>query len=148
MFLKDIRVEEMNKNIDWLVFEKHNFGKIQRRKDLRFWDDTQKSRYIESLLTIGSITPFVIGTPRAENYCHLVDGFHRFRALLEFVRNDEFSLVNLKYLKDFDGKKFSELPKSIQRRIELVAVKVCVVMPQTSPDYYQDVCRTINPNIA
>lgn len=39
-------------------------------------------------------------------------------------------------------------PKSIQRRIELVAVKVCVVMPQTSPDYYQDVCRTINPNIA
>lgn len=131
MFLKDIRVEEMNKNIDWLVSENHNFGKLQKRKNLHFWDDTQKSRYIESLLTIGSITPFVIGNPRSENYCHIVDGFYRFRTLLEFIRDDEFSLVNLKYLKDFEIKKFSELPKNIQRRIDLVAVKVYVVMPDT-----------------
>ena len=148
MFIKDIRVEEMNKNIDWLVFERHNFGQLQWRKDMRFWDNTQKSRYIESLLTIGSISPFVIGTPVSLDYCHIVDGFHRFRALLEFIRDNEFCLFNLKYLKEFEGKKFSDLPKSIQRRIEMIGIKVYVIMPETLPEYYMDVCRTINPNIA
>jgi hypothetical protein len=148
MFIKDIRVEEINTNIDWIVFEDHNLGELQERKEnFQLWNNEQKSRYIESLLTIGSISPFVFGNQFS--VCpQIVDGFQRYSALIGFIRDEQFSLVGLRYIPAFENKKFSELPRNIQRRFKMVCVKVYVIMPDTLPEYYLDVCRTLNPNIA
>ena len=48
----------------------------------------------------------------------VIDGFQRLTTIKRFVIEQSFSLSSLEFLMECQGKKFSELSRSFQRRIE------------------------------
>ena len=71
------------------------FSDFQRKN---VWDNTQKSRFIESLLLEIPIPAFYFAKDEKGGY-HVVDGLQRLTALKEFL-NNEFSLINLVYFRE------------------------------------------------
>lgn len=97
---------------------------FQRLTDL--WSDTKKSRFIESLLLNLPIPMFYFDA-QEENYWRVIDGLQRISTLRSFVLNKTLKLQNLEFLKNHEGKTFSDLPRELQRRINTFPITVYVL---------------------
>ena len=79
------------------------------------WDDTRKSRLIESMLLKIPLPAFYFAEEKNGNY-QVVDGLQRLTVINKFLSN-EFKLKNLEYLTDLDGRYYSVDPiKNITER--------------------------------
>lgn len=103
---------------------------FQRRPDL--WNNTKKSRFIESLLLRLPIPTFYFDGADDDKW-RVIDGLQRISTLKSFVMDKTLILENLEFLKDFEGNKFDELPRELQRRIRTFAITISVLEKGT-PD--------------
>ncbi len=93
------------------------------------WTDKQQSLFIESLL-IGLPIPYIFVADiddsereESDGRLEVVDGSQRLRTLYRFS-NDNLQLMNLERLLSLEGKKFSELPLSRQRRLLRTSIRM------------------------
>lgn len=92
----------------------HN--KFRRRSDI--WSDGRQSRLIESMLVQIPLPDFYVDATDGDKWL-VIDGLQRLTTIKRFVIEQSFSLSSLEFLmEECQGKKFSELPRSFQRRIE------------------------------
>ena len=91
----------------------HN--KFRRRPDI--WSDGRQSRLIESMLVQIPLLDFYVDASNNDRW-FVIDGFQRLTTIKRFVIEQSFSLSSLEFLMECQGKKFSELSRSFQRRIE------------------------------
>lgn len=108
---------------------------FQRRPDL--WNSTQQSRLIESLMIRIPLPSFYFDSTDDDKLI-VVDGLQRLYAIKKFMvldlnDKDRLALTGLEYLKEYEGKKFEDLPSSIQRRIKTQSLTAYVIRPGT-PD--------------
>lgn len=108
---------------------------FQRRPDL--WNPTQQSRLIESLMIRIPLPSFYFDSTDDDKLI-VVDGLQRLYAIKKFMvldleDKDRLVLTGLEYLKEYEGKKFEDLPSSIQRRIKTQSLTAYVIRPGT-PD--------------
>lgn len=108
---------------------------FQRHPDL--WNSKQQSRLIESLMIRIPLPTFYFDSTDDDKLI-VVDGLQRLYALKRFMvldKDDEkrLALTGLEYLKEYEGKKFEELPDNIQRRINTQTLTAYVIRPGT-PD--------------
>lgn len=88
------------------------------------WDNVKISRLIESILIQLPIASFYFELTN-DKYT-IIDGNHRLNAIKKFIIDMDVELVDLEYLADLNGKKYNDLSRSHQRRINEFPISTCV----------------------
>lgn len=100
------------------------FADYQRHWNL--WSLVQQSRLIESILIRIPIPSFYFDSG-IDGKWQVVDGLQRVTTFYNFIVKENFKLVGLEFLPEFNGYKFSELPKELQRRIEEFSLNIYLI---------------------
>ena len=106
------------------------------------WTHQSKSRLIESLLLRIPIPVFYVAANENETWS-VVDGLQRTSTIYKYVKG-QFSLSQLEYLDNLDGRLFEDLPRPMQRRIRETQLVVNVIEPGTPEEVMFNIFRRIN----
>ncbi|NOZ39264.1 MAG: DUF262 domain-containing protein, partial [Planctomycetes bacterium] len=107
------------------------------------WEDARKSRFIESLL-MGLPIPFLFFWEIPESgKLEIVDGSQRLRTIQQFVEGT-FTLGLLKELDKLEGMRFTDLPKSRQRKINNRSIRGIVLNEHADAQARFDLFDRIN----
>ena len=106
------------------------------------WNDEKKSRLIESLLLRIPIPVFYVAADWDENWA-VVDGVQRLSTIRDYAAG-RFPLSRLEYRSEFEGRRFADLPRAMQRRIDETQFVVNVIEPGTPPEVTFNIFRRIN----
>lgn len=140
-----IKVRTTQILVDLLV-SRISHGEIDLAPDFQrlagIWDNTRKSRLVESLLLRIPIPVFYVAADENEIWS-VVDGVQRISTIYEYV-SDQFRLSRLEYLQKLEGEFYSGLPRQMQRRIDETQFVVNVIEPGTPEEVMFNIFRRIN----
>lgn len=106
------------------------------------WDPWRQSRFIESLL-MGLPIPFLFFGDMRDGRLEVVDGSQRLRTIHAFL-DDKLMLVGCERLSKLDGFRFSDLPKTQQRRFKNRTIRAVVLSPNATEADRRDLFDRIN----
>lgn len=106
------------------------------------WDNRRKSLLIESLMLRIPIPAFYFQEDYEGNKM-VIDGLQRLSTIHSFMK-DEFELESLQYRKEFEGYKYSQLPKKYKIRIQDTQLSVNVLDSKCNELVKFDVFRRVN----
>jgi len=130
--------------VDRLI-RKYDLGELNLNPDFQrneVWKIKQKSRLIESILIKIPIPSFYIDARDEANWI-VIDGLQRLSTIIRYMK-DEFRLKDIEFLKELDGKKFSELDRNFQRRIEDFKLTLYLIRPNTPEEIALNIFTRIN----
>ena len=124
-------------------------GDIELAPDFQrnfIWDETRQSRLIESLL-LGLPLPSIYLSQYGDGRLTIVDGLQRIMTIRRFL-NDKLRLSNLEYIKDCNGKNYTQLKEHYSplrmRRFRQTQI-MCFVIDYRSPNRLKfDLFRRLN----
>ena len=139
-----IRVRTTNVTVELLVSRiRHNEIDLEPDFQRSFvWRAERQSRLIESLLLRIPIPVFYVAADENENWL-VVDGVQRMFTIYNYV-TDKFRLSQLEYLDKFNKKRYSDLPRQMQRRIGESELVVNIIDPGTPEDVMFNIFHRIN----
>ena len=106
------------------------------------WDNTKKSRLVESLLLNLPVPPCFLAEDEA-GVRVVVDGQQRLRSVDDFYHG-RFALSGLQVLKDLNGKKWSELPPKLDRKILQRVIRTLVISHHSNPGIRFEIFERLN----
>ncbi|RLA82501.1 MAG: DUF262 domain-containing protein [Epsilonproteobacteria bacterium] len=122
------------------IYQKHQYKEIDLNPDFQrneVWTRKQKSLLIESILIRIPIPAFYIDARNPRKW-NVIDGLQRLSTIINFIKGD-FALSKsptgkkqLEYLTELEGKKYMDLDRKYQRRIEEYPLLFNMVYPGTS----------------
>lgn len=117
------------------------------------WDNTNQSRFIESVFLGIPIPPLFMAT-NADATWEVVDGLQRLSTLLHFCgdkqalsfihKKEPLVLSDLEKLTAYEGKKFADLPDTIQRSFLLRSIKVTTLSDKSDKRVRFDLFERLN----
>lgn len=121
---------------------------FQRKGNL--WNEGAMSRLIESILVRFPLPAFYFDASDDDKWL-VVDGLQRLYTLKRFVVDCEnpsgdlpLRLKNLEFLKDFEGKIFTDLPHTMKRRIRESHIMAYLIKPGTPEEVKYSIFYRIN----
>ena len=140
-----IKVTSKNIVVDQLV-SRISHGEIdlapdfQRRSDI--WNQKDQSRLVESLLLRIPLPVFYVAADEEDKWA-VVDGLQRMSAINRYVRG-EFRLSKLEYLVHLQEKKYEDLKRPMQRRINETELVVNIIQPETPDEVMFNIFHRLN----
>lgn len=133
-----------------LIIRRIEYGEIELAPDFqrraRIWDIVRKSKLIESILLRIPLPVFYVAADKEENW-RVVDGLQRLTTIYDFVHTEtvhSFNLRGLEYLQAYEKANFSQLPRSIKRRIDETELNINVIESGTPDEVMFNVFKRIN----
>ena len=116
----------------------------QRASDV--WDETKKSRLIESILLGLPLPSFYFSEDVVSQKLSIVDGLQRICAIRDFVlkKDNPLKLQNLQFLLPFNGKTFSDLARSEIKRIKSLKITMNTLRKDTPGDVKYVIFQRVN----
>jgi len=138
--------------IDMLRYNEILIPPYQRLPNL--WKEKQKSRFIESLMLNLPIPLFYFDEAEDKKW-KVIDGLQRISTLEHFVlgglkdktlsgNKNALILDDLEFKTEFNGKTWDELPREIQRRIEVCQVTINLIQKGTPEEVKYSIFSRIN----
>ena len=122
------------------------YGEIDLAPDFQrlsgIWNAERKSRLIESLLLRIPIPVFYVAADEEEKWA-VVDGVQRLSTIRDYVTS-KFPLTRLEYREELNSRRYDDLPRAMQRRINETQFIVNVIEPGTPPEVMFNIFRRIN----
>ena len=141
-----IRVESRSMTIS-LLLSRIETGAIDLAPDFQrkggIWSDAAQSRLVESLLIRIPLPAFYMDGTDDEKWL-VVDGLQRLTSLKRFIIDKDLKLSGLEFLRQYEGNRYNELPRNLQRRIQEAQVIVFVIQEKTPPDVKFKIFKRIN----
>lgn len=141
-----IRIEPQNLTAH-LILRRIEEDEIELQPDFQrmggIWDDGKQSRLIESMLLRIPLPAFYIDASN-ENKWLVIDGLQRLTALNRFMNLGELKLRDLEFLQEHNGKRFDELPRALQRRLEETPLMLYLVQHGTPHKVKFNIFKRIN----
>lgn len=106
------------------------------------WPVKNRIDFIESIF-LGLPIPMMFVADLDDGRLEIVDGAQRIQTLESF-KNDDLRLKNLKYLTSLENFKYSDLPKSYQRKFKTKALRLVVLEDSTTLERRQEIFNRIN----
>ena len=142
---EEIKIRTVNLLVSQLI-SRIAHGEIDLAPDFqrmrRIWNAQRKSRLIESLLLRIPLPVFYVAANEDDDWL-VVDGIQRMTTIDDYVTG-KFDLGNLEYLTSFNGSRFEDLPRPMQRRIDETQLVINVIEPGTPPKVMFNVFLRIN----
>jgi hypothetical protein len=116
-------------------------AELQRGEDL--WDQGRQSRLIESLM-LKIPLPLFYAAATKDDELLIVDGLQRISAIKAYVSKERFKLTSLEFLRELEGKKFSELPDRMRIRIEETELAFVIIAPDSPQAVQRNIFKRLN----
>ena len=126
IFKEKLKIENIVKKIKTIFLNERYLEKIDYKPYFQrnyVWDDEKASYFIESIILGTEIPPLVIFNGKRNK--EVIDGRQRFETIKRFL-SDKLTLKEngLHSLKNFSGKKYSQLPPEIQEIFEETRIRI------------------------
>lgn len=112
------------------------------QRNSRIWKDKDKSALIESILLKIPIPVFYMSARPDEKWL-IVDGLQRITTIYDFM-NGDFALKGLEILDQYEGLKFSQFPRVLERRLRETEFVVHVIQPESPTVATTQIFQRIN----
>jgi ADP-ribosylglycohydrolase len=112
------------------------------------WDEKKASKLIESAI-LQIPLPIIYISEEKDGLEYVIDGQQRLTSFFSFMDGrfpdgKEFKLSGLKVRSDLNGKKFSELPKELQKEIRCYIIRVITFQKDSGDDLKFDIFERLN----
>lgn len=141
-----IRIERRPVTVD-LILRRIKEDEIDLQPDFQrqagIWDDVRKSRLIESMLLRIPLPAFYIDASDEGRWL-VIDGLQRLTTISSFMVLKELALRNLEFWQEYNGARFGDLPRPLQRRLEETQLMLYLVQEGTPHRVKFNIFRRIN----
>ena len=118
------------------------------------WDDTRKSRLIESMMLKIPLPMFYVSSDKDNNW-DVVDGLQRITTIKEFILGEYdvqkerysergFKLKKLEFWEKLNGQTYEELPGKLYNNIAETELSFTVINPDTPEEVKRNIFKRIN----
>lgn len=143
---KSIKISSVVVSLESLV-KRLKYNEIDLNPDFQrnsnLWNRNKMSRLIESIILRLPLPIFYFDVSDTNKWI-VIDGLQRLSTIQQFIVDNKFKLVNMEFLKELEGKNYTDLDRNIQRIIEETQIITYQMEPQTPKEVRYSIFNRIN----